>query len=210
MAPSGIILEPNEKVILATRPLFLWEPLVIIDILLLVLALYFTSTQPTLMVLFLAVFVLLMLWLVVQWIPWSAKWYVLTDRRVITKRGVLNRTQAAMLLDRVQDASISHPFPLSMIRDYGILHLESAGEHAQERLEGGTHVLGVDDPGFRPHITLLHRESVTSPQQTQEAWAELNGARFDCEFAVTGLVIYEEIEGGWRVGGRLRFGRDVS
>src|SRR5207249_5411826 len=91
MSSSCIILETNEKVILATRPLFLWEPLVIIDILLLVLALYFTSTQPTLMVLFLAVFVLLMLWLVLQWIPWSAKWYVLTDRRVITKRGVLNR-----------------------------------------------------------------------------------------------------------------------
>jgi uncharacterized membrane protein YdbT with pleckstrin-like domain len=143
MAPSGIILEPNEKVIMATRPLFLWEPLVIIDILLLILALYFTPIQPALMVLFLAVFALLTLWLLVQWIPWSAKWYVLTDRRIITKRGVLNRTQAALLLDRVQDASISHPFPLSMIRDYGVLHLESAGEHAQERLEGGTHELSM-------------------------------------------------------------------
>jgi uncharacterized membrane protein YdbT with pleckstrin-like domain len=141
MAPRDIILEPNEKVIMATRPLFLWEPLVIIDILLLVLALYFTPIQPALMVLFLAVFALLTLWLLLQWIPWSAKWYVLTDRRIITKRGVLNRTQAALLLDRVQDASISHPFPLSVIRDYGVLHLESAGEHAQERLEGGTHEL---------------------------------------------------------------------
>jgi uncharacterized membrane protein YdbT with pleckstrin-like domain len=143
VAPRGIILELNEKVIMATRPLFLWEPLVIIDILLLVLALYFTPIQPALMVLFLAVFALLTLWLVVQWIPWSAKWFVLTDRRIITKRGVLNRTQAALLLDRVQDASISHPFPLSMIRDYGVLHLESAGEHAQERLEGGTHELAM-------------------------------------------------------------------
>jgi len=143
MAPRGIILEPNEKVIMATRPLFLWEPLVIIDILLMILALYFTSIQPALMIIFLAVFALLTLWLVVQWIPWSAKWFVLTDRRIITKRGVLNRTQAALLLDRVQDASISHPFPLSMIRDYGVLHLESAGEHAQERLEGGTHELAM-------------------------------------------------------------------
>jgi uncharacterized membrane protein YdbT with pleckstrin-like domain len=143
MAPRDIILEPNEKVIMATRPLFLWEPLVIIDILLLVLALYFTPIQPALMVLFLAVFALLTLWLLVQWIPWSAKWYVLTDRRIITRRGVLNRTQAALLLERVQDASISHPFPLSMIRDYGVLHLESAGEHAQERLEGGTHELAM-------------------------------------------------------------------
>ncbi|HEY8786132.1 MAG TPA: PH domain-containing protein [Candidatus Limnocylindria bacterium] len=143
MAPRDIILEPNEKVIMATRPLFLWEPLVIVDILLLVLALYFTPIQPALMVLFLAVFALLTLWLLVQWIPWSAKWYVLTDRRIITRRGVLNRTQAALLLERVQDASISHPFPLSMIRDYGVLHLESAGEHAQERLEGGTHELAM-------------------------------------------------------------------
>jgi uncharacterized membrane protein YdbT with pleckstrin-like domain len=143
MAPRDIILEPNEKVIMATRPLFLWEPLVIIDILVLILALYFTPIQPALMVLFLAVFALLTLWLLVQWIPWSAKWFVLTDRRIITKRGVLNRTQAALLLDRVQDASISHPFPLSMIRDYGVLHLESAGEHAQERLEGGTHELAM-------------------------------------------------------------------
>ena len=143
MAPRDIILEPNEKVIMYTRPLFLWEPLVIIDILLVVLALYFTPIQPALMVLFLAVFALLTLWLVVQWIPWSARWFVLTDRRIITKRGVLNRTQAALLLDRVQDASISHPFPLSMIRDYGVLHLESAGEHAQERLEGGTHELAM-------------------------------------------------------------------
>ena len=143
MAPSGIILEPNEKVILATRPLFLWEPLVILDLVWLVLALYFTATQPGLMVFALAVFVLLTLWLVIQWIPWSARWYVLTDRRVITKRGVLNRTQAALLLDRVQDASISHPFPLSMIRDYGVLHLESAGEHAESRISGGLNELDM-------------------------------------------------------------------
>src|SRR5207237_9001803 len=103
---------------------FLVERVWIIDILLLLTALYFTSVQSRLMVFSLAVFALLTLWLLVHWIPSSARWYVLTDRRVITKRGVLNRTQAALLLDRVQDASISHPFPLSMIRDYGVLHLE--------------------------------------------------------------------------------------
>ncbi|HEY7624072.1 MAG TPA: PH domain-containing protein [Candidatus Limnocylindria bacterium] len=144
MGPSGIILEPNEKVLLATRPLFLWEPLVIIDVLLFVLALYFSGVgQPALVILCLAVFVLLTIWLLVRWIPWSAKWYVLTDRRVITKRGVLNRTQAALLLDRIQDASISHPFPLALVRDYGVLHLESAGEHAEERLGGSTHELSM-------------------------------------------------------------------
>ena len=142
--PGDLILEPNEQVILATRPLFLWEPLVLIEVVLVVLTLYFVGIgNATLVGLGLVSFVLLTIWIVVRWIPWSAKWFVLTDRRIITKRGVLNRTQAALLLDRVQDASISHPFPLSMIRDYGVLHLESAGEHAQERLEGGTHELAM-------------------------------------------------------------------
>ena len=81
--------------------------------------------------------VLLALWLFFRWIPWSRKWFVLTDRRVIATWGVLNRNQAALLLDRMQDVSLSRPFPLSMIRDYGVIHLESAGEHAEERISGG-------------------------------------------------------------------------
>src|SRR2546425_8309917 len=99
MAPSGIILEPNEKVILATRPLFLWEPLVIIDVLLFVLALYFSGLdRPELVVVALAAFVLLTLWIFFQWMPWSARWFVLTDRRVVARWGVLNRNQATLPL----------------------------------------------------------------------------------------------------------------
>src|SRR6266550_4407275 len=95
--PRDLILESNEKVLLATRPLFLWEPLVILDIAL----------------------------------------FVLSDRRVIARWGVFNRNQSALLLDRIQDASLARPFPLSLIRDYGVLRLESAGEHASERISGG-------------------------------------------------------------------------
>ena len=142
--PGDLILEPNEQVILATRPLFLWEPLVLIEVVLVVLTLYFVGIgNATLVGLGLVSFVLLTIWIVVRWIPWSAKWFVLTDRRIITKRGVLNRTQAALLLDRVQDASISHPFPLSMIRDYGVLRLESAGMHSEERITEGLHELAM-------------------------------------------------------------------
>lgn len=145
--PGGVILEPNEQVILATRPLFLWEPLVIIDILLLIASLYFTSyaggadnqapvNQGIAWACGIGV-ILLTLWLFLQWVPWSRKWFVLTDRRVIAAWGVLNRNQAALLLDRMQDVSLTRPFPLSMIRDYGTIHLESAGEHAEERISGG-------------------------------------------------------------------------
>ena len=137
MGPGDVILEPNEKVLLATRPLFLWEPLVILDIGLLVLSLFFTPIAPPLAIAAGAAFVLLTLWIILKWIPWSATWFVLTDRRVISRWGVFNRHQVALLLDRIQDASLARPFPLSLIRDYGVLRLESAGEHASERISGG-------------------------------------------------------------------------
>lgn len=146
--PGDLILEPNENVIMATRPLFLWEPLVVIDVLLIIGSLYFFNragdqTLRGLSYVLLIAAVLLMLWLLFRWIPWSRRWYVLTDRRVISKWGVLNRNQAALLLDRIQDASLSRPFPLSLIRDFGVLHLESAGEHAEERISGGLRELDM-------------------------------------------------------------------
>jgi uncharacterized membrane protein YdbT with pleckstrin-like domain len=149
-APGDVILEPNERVILATRPLFLWEPLVLLELILLVGALYFSGTRATggttndvIAGVLVVVFVLVAIWLIARWIPWSRKWFVLTDRRVIASWGVFNRNQAALLLDRIQDASLSRPFPLSLIRDFGTLHLESAGEHAQERISGGLNELDM-------------------------------------------------------------------
>jgi len=69
--------------------------------------------------------------------------------------------------------------------------------------------VGTDDPAYRPHITLLHRESVTSPRQADEAWAALRGERLDADFVVTELLVYEEIGGGWREAARPRFGLDA-
>ena len=142
--PGDLILEPNERVILATRPLFLWEPLVLLEVILVVLALYFVGIgNATLVGLGLVSFVLLTIWIVVRWIPWSAKWFVLTDRRLISRWGVFNKNQSALLLDRVQDASLARPFPLSLIRDYGVLRLESAGMHSEERITEGLHELAM-------------------------------------------------------------------
>jgi uncharacterized membrane protein YdbT with pleckstrin-like domain len=145
-APGDLILEPNERVLLTTRPLFLWEPLVLLDIALIIASLFFAAPATanfTLSGLSVVLAGLLFLWLIVRWIPWRGRWYVLTDRRVIARWGVLNKNQAALLLDRIQDASLTRPFPLSMIRDYGVLHLESAGEHAEERISGGLRELDM-------------------------------------------------------------------
>jgi uncharacterized membrane protein YdbT with pleckstrin-like domain len=113
--------------------------------LLLAVALFWTSSSETVYargVLLVAALALLV-WLLVKWIPWSRKWFVLTDRRVIASWGVLNRNQAALLLDRIQDASLTRPFPQRLIRGFGVLHLESAGEHAEERISGGLRELGM-------------------------------------------------------------------
>ncbi len=143
-APGDLILEPAERVLVATRPLFLWEPLVLIEILLVIGAMYAEGQANDLVagVLVIAA-IILFIWIVVRWIPWSRKWFVLTDRRVIASWGVLNRNQAALLLDRIQDASLTRPFPLRMIRGFGVLHLESAGEHAEERISGGLRELAM-------------------------------------------------------------------
>lgn len=166
-APGDLILEPNEHVIMATRPLFLWEPLVLLDVVLVIAALYFSGSRATggqtydvIAGVCLIVALLLFAWLLIRWIPWSRKWYVLTDRRVISKWGVLNRNQAALLLDRVQDASLTRPFPLSLVRDFGVIHVESAGEHAEERISGGLRELEMT------HATTFYR--ALTDAQTKE------------------------------------------
>jgi uncharacterized membrane protein YdbT with pleckstrin-like domain len=158
-APGDVILEPNEQVLIATRPLFLWEPLVIIEVVLLIAALYLygqsgvgtpsrdnPSVQESwLAYLCVAVALVILVWMLAQWIPWSRKWYFVTDRRVIARWGVFDRNQAALMLDRVQDVSLEKPFPKSLVRDYGVVHIESAGEHAEERISGGLDELDMTE-----------------------------------------------------------------
>ena len=143
-APGDLILEPAERVLIATRPLFLWELFVILFVLLVIGGVYASGQRQDVVAGVLVIAALaLLVWLLIKWIPWSRRWYVLTDRRVIARWGVFNRHQAALLLDRVQDASLARPFPLSLIRDYGVIHVESAGENSQERISSGLQNLSM-------------------------------------------------------------------
>ena len=143
-APGDLILEPAERVLIATRPLCLWELFVIALVLLVVGSVFAAGQgQEVLAGVLLIAALALLVWVLFKWIPWSRRWYVLTDRRVIARWGVFNRNQAALLLDRVQDASLARPFPLSLIRDYGVLHIESAGEHSQDRISSGLQNLSM-------------------------------------------------------------------
>jgi len=91
----------------------------------------------------LALAFLVLVFTVVRFIEWTSRVWVLTDRRVIARSGILNRTQAAVLLERIQDASLTRPFPASMFADYGVLKLETAGIHSQERVTEGLQEIAI-------------------------------------------------------------------
>ena len=143
-APRGIIYEPGERVLAVGRPFAWWAPLVFLDLLLFILAAGASAQAMTALgiVALLAAFVVLVL-VVIRWLHWVSRVWVLTDRRVIARSGILNRTQAAVLLERIQDASLTRPFPASMFADYGVLHLETAGIHSEERVTEGLHEVAI-------------------------------------------------------------------
>ena len=89
--------------------------------------------------------VFLIVALVVGWrvLQWSSRVWVLTDRRIIARWGVLSRHQSALLLDRIQDVSLGRPFPASLIADYGVLHFESAGKHSDDVVSEGLDEIAV-------------------------------------------------------------------
>jgi len=66
-------------------------------------------------------------------------------------------------------------------------------------------VLGPERATYRAHVTLLHRDSISSPEQVDEAWASLGDRDLDQDFIVDEIVVHDLIEGEWREVARLRF-----
>jgi len=143
-APGGIIYEPGERVLAVGRPFAWWVLLLVLALVLAVIAAVAASQAVTAVALVaLAAAFLLLVMTVVRFVEWTSRVWVLTDRRVIARSGILNRTQAAVLLERVQDCSLTRPFLASTIADYGILKLETAGIHSQERVTEGLQEIAV-------------------------------------------------------------------
>ncbi len=143
-APGGIIYETGERVLAVGRPFAWWVLLVGLELgLLVAAAVAAAQDQQVLAYVALAGVLAVFVWLLVRYLRWSSRVWVLTDRRIIARSGILNRTQAAVLLERVQDASLTRPFLASMIADYGILHLETAGIHSEERVTEGLHEVAI-------------------------------------------------------------------
>jgi uncharacterized membrane protein YdbT with pleckstrin-like domain len=133
------LLGEDENVVMAMRPH--WKELVAPALVLLVVcpvATYVVTvlpegdTQPWLRgaVLVLALLVLLR-WTFWPFLVWLTTSYVVTDRRLITRVGVVARRGRDMPLSRINDVTFEHSGLLERILGCGTLVVESAGERGQ-------------------------------------------------------------------------------
>jgi uncharacterized membrane protein YdbT with pleckstrin-like domain len=72
-------------------------------------------------------------WVVWPYLKWWNEIYVLTNRRLVLREGVLNRSGHDMPLNRLTDVSFTHSLWQRML-GCGTLVVESAGERGQIRL----------------------------------------------------------------------------
>lgn len=133
------LLGDGENVEMAMRPH--WKELVRPALVLLVtcpLATYLATIVPDgaaqgwlrLAVLVVAVLVLLR-WTLWPFLNWLTTSYVVTDRRLITRIGVITRHGRDMPLSRVNDVTFEHGGILERMLGCGTLVVESAGERGQ-------------------------------------------------------------------------------
>ncbi|MGH8894265.1 MAG: PH domain-containing protein [Actinomycetes bacterium] len=75
--------------------------------------------------------VILLKWVVWPFLVWITTSYVVTDRRLITRVGVIARLGRDMPLSRVNDVTFEHSSLLERLLGCGTLVVESAGERGQ-------------------------------------------------------------------------------
>ena len=92
---------------------------------------------------------ILLKWTVWPFVKWITTSYVVTDRRIITRIGVIARTGRDMPISRVNDVTFSHSGILERILGCGTLVIESAGERGQLVLVDVPHVEEVQRDVYR-------------------------------------------------------------
>jgi len=66
-------------------------------------------------------------------------------------------------------------------------------------------LLGPERATYRAHVTLLHRDSINSQEQLDEAWASLGDMDLSQDFVVEELIVHDLADGVWREVARPRF-----
>jgi len=113
---------------------------------------------PYLREVLLAGWVVLLARLTWRLLDWREDWFVVTDRRLLLRSGLVTRQVAMMPLIKVTDMSYARP-PLGRLLGYGQIVIESAGH--DQALRRITHLpdpdglyLEICDLLFGPHATL--------------------------------------------------------
>lgn len=83
--------------------------------------------------------IMLLLFFVVPFLRWRTTLFVITDKRVVVRTGILSRTGRDIPLSRVNDVTFTHNV-LERILRCGTLVVESAGERGQVELDDIPHV----------------------------------------------------------------------
>lgn len=133
------LLGDDEQVVMAMRPH--WKEMVWPVLLLLLaspLATFLATIIPEgdvqpwlrLAVVVVAAFIVVR-WVVWPFLRWLTTSYVVTDRRLITRVGVIARHGRDMPLSKVNDVTFEHSSILERVLGCGTLVVESAGERGQ-------------------------------------------------------------------------------
>ena len=151
------LLGEGETIDMALRPH--WKALVLPALVLLVItpaasflaaAVPDGSSQPyTRLAIAIVAVVILVRWSVWPFLKWVTTSYAVTNRRIITRAGVIARHGRDMPLSRVNDVSFEHSGILERLLGCGTLTVESAGERGQLVLADVPHVEDVQRDVYR-------------------------------------------------------------
>jgi uncharacterized membrane protein YdbT with pleckstrin-like domain len=115
--------------------------------------------------------VVLLRWAVAPWLVWLTTNYILTNRRLIMREGVVKREGRDMPLARVNDVSFAHGSLLERMLGCGTLVVESAGEHGQVVLNDLPHVEDVQRELYR----LVEEEAARRRREIRDDEYEIDG-----------------------------------
>lgn len=115
--------------------------------------------------------IVLLKWTVAPWLVWLTTNYILTNRRLIMREGVVKREGRDMPLARVNDVAFSHGSILERMLGCGTLVVESAGEHGQVVLTDIPHVEDVQRELYR----LVEDEAARRRREIRDDEYEIDG-----------------------------------
>lgn len=154
MAYPQKLLAQGETIQFELRPHFraLFVPIVILlGIVFIGTWLYFTLTNPILRwIIVIVALVLFVPFVLVAFLRWLTTQYVFTNRRIITRQGIVAKRGRDMPLSKVQNVSFDIPV-MGRLLNYGALKIDSANAEGDLIIADVPHVEDIQREVYRLH-----------------------------------------------------------